>query len=282
VDSSGNAVVTGATISTNFPVTAGAIQSSLAGGYDAFVAKLNATGTAWQYVTYLGGPKDDFGYGVGVDSSGGAFVAGYTISTAFPRAGAFQPAAPNSSTVLYKSSSGGSSWHADDGGIASWPFDVVADPSSATHLIVGSQDGMYQTTDGGAHWLATATFAGQFAAGIAFSPTGSPIYAASFTSVYAGTDGGSTWNLRGTAPCAFATIAVNPSNPATLYGANGSSNLVFAPACAAKSTDGGATWTALSGLTFNFAVFGFAINPATPTTLYAATDSGLFKSTDAG
>ena len=59
VDSAGNAYVAGETESSNLPVTAGALQITLAGHSDAFVAKVNSTGTAWQYLTYLGGNRYD-------------------------------------------------------------------------------------------------------------------------------------------------------------------------------------------------------------------------------
>ena len=51
---------------------------------DAFVAKLNPSGSALVYSTYLGGSGHDDGYGIAVDSSGNAYVAGYTASTNFP------------------------------------------------------------------------------------------------------------------------------------------------------------------------------------------------------
>ncbi len=85
VDSSGNAYVTGRTASTNFR-TANAFQSALSGSLDAFVAKLNAAGTALVYSTYLGGSNVDFGFGIAVDSSGNAYVTGGTNSTDFPGA----------------------------------------------------------------------------------------------------------------------------------------------------------------------------------------------------
>ncbi|MDD3136155.1 MAG: pectinesterase family protein, partial [Methanoregula sp.] len=91
VDTSGNAYVTGYTASTNFPKTAGAFQASRAGGNDLFVTKLNADGTALVYSTYLGGTATDYGYSIAVDTSGNAYVTGYTASTNFPKtAGAFQ------------------------------------------------------------------------------------------------------------------------------------------------------------------------------------------------
>jgi beta-propeller repeat-containing protein len=91
VDSSGNAYVTGLTQSTNFP-TANAFESALSGVEDAFVAKLNATGSALVYSTYLGGSGFDVGYGIAADSSGNAYVTGVTGSTNFPTANAFQSA----------------------------------------------------------------------------------------------------------------------------------------------------------------------------------------------
>ena len=91
VDSNGNAYITGDTTSTDFPTTAGAFQTFLAGMSNAFVTKLNATGTALVYSTYLGGDASDFGRGIKIDSSGNAYVTGFTFSPNFPvTPGAFQ------------------------------------------------------------------------------------------------------------------------------------------------------------------------------------------------
>ena len=89
VDSSGNAYVTGRTGSTSFP-TANAFQAVKDGITDAFVTKLNATGSALVYSTYLGGSGDDYGRGIAVDSSSNAYVTGSTGSTNFPTANVFQ------------------------------------------------------------------------------------------------------------------------------------------------------------------------------------------------
>jgi beta-propeller repeat-containing protein len=83
VDGSGNAYVTGVTVSAaaTFPDTAGALdQSDNAGGDDAFVAKVNAAGSALVYAGFLGGSGDETGYGIAVDGSGRAFVTGSTTS----------------------------------------------------------------------------------------------------------------------------------------------------------------------------------------------------------
>jgi len=97
LDSSDNAYVTGRTYSTDFPVV-NALQSSnltSAVGGTGFVAKLNASGSALIYSTYLGGSGADAGRGIAVDSSGNAHVTGYTLSADFPvTSGAFQTTGP--------------------------------------------------------------------------------------------------------------------------------------------------------------------------------------------
>jgi hypothetical protein len=90
VDNSGNAYVTGLTESTNFP-TVNPLQQSFGGVSDAFVAKLNATGSALVYSTYLGGSGIDNGTGIAVDSSHSAYVTGYTFSADFPTMNPLQP-----------------------------------------------------------------------------------------------------------------------------------------------------------------------------------------------
>ncbi|MGP0073755.1 MAG: SBBP repeat-containing protein [Bryobacteraceae bacterium] len=92
VDPAGNAYVTGYTNSSNFPTTPGVFQPSFAGlggnscnrlG-DAFVVKLNPSGTQLIYSTYLGGSLDDAGAAIAIDAAGNAYVAGTTLSTNFP------------------------------------------------------------------------------------------------------------------------------------------------------------------------------------------------------
>ena len=91
VDGAGSAYVTGYTASTDFPTTAGAAQTTHAGEFDAFVTKLDATGSGLVYSTYLGGNSSDIGYGIAVDGAGSAYVTGGTLSTNFPTtAGAAQ------------------------------------------------------------------------------------------------------------------------------------------------------------------------------------------------
>jgi len=92
VDPSGEAFVVGDTGSTDFPVTARAFARVLSGREDAFVARLDAAGSALVYATYLGGSSDDSGHSIAVDSLGSAYVTGWTESIDFPSTpGAYDP-----------------------------------------------------------------------------------------------------------------------------------------------------------------------------------------------
>lgn len=96
VDAAGRAYVTGYTDSPDFPVK-NAAQPTLGGSTDAFVTKLNSSGTALVYSTYLGGTADDAGLSIAVDSGGRAYVSGGTNSPNFPTtANALQPVAQGS------------------------------------------------------------------------------------------------------------------------------------------------------------------------------------------
>jgi len=89
VDAEGNTYIGGYTFSTDFP-TVNPIQSFLAGEQDAFLSKFSADGQTVIYSTYLGGTGDERGEAFTVDSSGNAYIGGYTSSTDFPMANAIQ------------------------------------------------------------------------------------------------------------------------------------------------------------------------------------------------
>jgi hypothetical protein len=130
VDAAGHAYVTGDAESDDFPTTAGAVQPTRRGIADAFVAKLDPTGSALVYSTYLGGSGDDEGCGIAVDAAGHAYVTGFTGSDDFPTtARAVQPTHggiadafvakldPTGSALVYSTYLGGSGWN-DGHGIA--------------------------------------------------------------------------------------------------------------------------------------------------------------------
>lgn len=91
LDTAGNPYVTGYTDSSDFPVTAGALQTQIAGrtvdrtsykSSDAFITKLNPSGSALVYSTYLGGSSNDSAFTIAVDAAGFAYVVGYTETAA--------------------------------------------------------------------------------------------------------------------------------------------------------------------------------------------------------
>ena len=97
VDSSGNAYVIGSTPSIDFPTTNGVCQMALGGSTDTFVTRLNSTGSALVWSTYLGGSGDDVGHGIALDTNQNVYVAGGTTSMNFPTtADAFQTTHHNS------------------------------------------------------------------------------------------------------------------------------------------------------------------------------------------
>jgi hypothetical protein len=158
VDSGGNAYLTGYTTSQDFPITAGAFQAKLrpapAGSTagDAFVSKLNPTGTGLIYSTYLGGTLNLPAFAIAVDRSGNAYVAGATNSTDFPLTpGALQtyPYALDNgdwdsfltelnstgTAILYSTYFGGSgSFYGDDPDYCDCIFGLALDPSNNVYV----------------------------------------------------------------------------------------------------------------------------------------------------
>lgn len=125
VDAEGDCYVTGETFSSNFP-TANPLQPVLR-GQDIFVAKLNPSGTALLYSTYIGGSGSEVGYSIAVDAANSAYVTGYTKSNNFPTANALQPVNrggadafllklnPTGSALVYSTYLGGSAAGSGDG-----------------------------------------------------------------------------------------------------------------------------------------------------------------------
>jgi Beta-propeller repeat len=154
VDNSGDAYVAGYTESSNFPTTAGALQTTFGGSYDAFVTKLNAAGTAAVYSTFLGGSNYDQGEGIAVDGSGNAYVGGWSASANFPlTSDAFQstlvggaPAAfvaklnSSGSALIYSSFLGGNN--------SSTGYAIAVDSAGSAYLAGSTFSTNFPTTSG--------------------------------------------------------------------------------------------------------------------------------------
>ncbi len=157
VDAAGGAFVTGMTASANFPVTPGAFDTTYtgAGFSDPFVVRISPLGDALVYSTYLGGDGmfNDEGRAIAVDSTGNAYVTGWTFATDFPvTAGAFQPVrgsdwdafvtkiAPDGKTLLYSSYLGGD---ADDSG-----YGIAVDSSGRAYVTGSTSSANFPVTAG--------------------------------------------------------------------------------------------------------------------------------------
>ena len=201
IDNAGNAYVTGSTESADFPVTSGVVQSqngapTAAGATptsNAFITKLNPTGSRLIYSTYLGGTGNiqDYGSGIAVDSAGDAYVTGTASSTDFPvTTGAFQK-------VNNAATNGGNN-----------AFVAKINPTG-TALIYSTFLGGAGTANGGdgASGIALDSSNDAYVAGSAFSAD-FPVTTGAFQTVNNAATGGG--------PNAFVT-KINPAGAALVY-----------------------------------------------------------------
>ena len=153
LDTSGDAYVTGLSYSSNFPTTAGSLRTTLSGLDDAFVSKLDPSGSSLVYSTYLGGMWHDDGHGIVVDASGDVYIAGFSDSVNFPTtAGAFQTKPgggydafvsklnSTASALIYSTYVGGAN---NDFG-----YGIAVDASGNVHLTGESYSANFPTTPG--------------------------------------------------------------------------------------------------------------------------------------
>jgi hypothetical protein len=128
LDGAGNAYITGYTYSTDFPIVS-PIQTAFSdGNVHCFVSKVNPSGSALVYSTYLGGGDDrpDQATGIAVDSGGNAYVTGYTNSAKFPSVNAVQKFVGPTDVFVTKINAAGTAFaysthiggNADDEGMA--------------------------------------------------------------------------------------------------------------------------------------------------------------------
>ena len=175
VDSSGNVYIAGQTVSLNFPTTRHYKQTN-GGNIDAFVAKLNANGSALIYSTFLGGNLNDIARSIAVDNAGNAYLTGETNSGNFPVLNALHPTLTGSpsdafvaelnstgSALVYSTYLGG---HGDDGGnsiaIDNSGNAYVAGTTSSTDFpttnpLQANRSGhaIFKSTNGAGNWAAS-------------------------------------------------------------------------------------------------------------------------------
>jgi uncharacterized repeat protein (TIGR01451 family) len=296
VDASRNIYVAGQTTSLNFP-TVSPLQATNGGEADAFVAKLNANGSALVYSTFLGGFLNDTANSIAVDNAGNAYVTGETNSTNFPVLNALHPTLNGllsdafvlelnsaGSALVYSTFLGG---HSDDKGnaIAIDNFGnayIAGSTASAdfptTNPIQAIRLGhaIFKSTNAAGNWAPSdSSLAASLIIDLAFQPGNSSIiYAATDTGLFKSTDGGANWNaLPASPPFILFKLALDPVNPAIIY--------VTTNAGVFKSTDGGNSFAAINnGL--QLPVRTISVDPVTPNILYAAGGGPYFKSINGG
>ncbi|HEX6465562.1 MAG TPA: SBBP repeat-containing protein, partial [Vicinamibacterales bacterium] len=303
IDGGGNAYITGSTRSPDFPTTLGAFRTTIGRGQDGFVAKLNATGTALVYSTFLGADGLSRSNAVGVDGSGNAYIAGQTNGNSLPLAGN-TPTSPWDHAFVMKFDASGSSllfgtWIGGYGPDAATGIAVTGDGTAYVAGYTHSVDGIaapstsggspyqplpngptFKSTDGGQAFTNVNTAVStRGSAGFAIDPTDpSTVYQATLdTGVLKTTDGGADWTIHGATPGptkSIRDVAVNPATPSVLLATsvdNGNIGPIW------RSTDGAATWTEVAP----FGTF-VAFAPSNPFIAYAMHSGGIFKSVDAG
>lgn len=184
VDASGNTYITGYTSSNTFPFTPGAYDTSYnpggTFGYDAFVTKMNANGSALVYSTYLGGSSDDYGYGIALDAASNAYVTGRTYSSNFPipvgsgtlggTVDAFVTKLnPAGNQLVYSRYLGGSGTEDE------WARGIAVDAESFAYVTGFTHASNFPTTVG-AYQTSYAGNGDAFVTKLAVLGTGSPIY----------------------------------------------------------------------------------------------------------
>jgi K319-like protein/beta-propeller repeat-containing protein len=170
VDTEGNSYITGYTLSTNFPTTSGVYETSKGTFYsDAFITKLNPSGTGLIFSTYLGGSDTDRGHDIAVDNSGYIYIAGHVVTSSatigafdFPVTdGAFQTVQggrgdwfvaklnPSGSDLIYATYLGGDRCECSNlsGANSSGP-QVVVDSSGHAYIAASTTSIDFPTTDG--------------------------------------------------------------------------------------------------------------------------------------
>ena len=280
VDSQGNAYVVGFTASGSFPGTLGTIQPSKDGVSDGFITKINPTGSALVYSTFIGGNFADTALDVAIDSTGNAYVVGQTDSSqslVFPALNFSRSGEP-----LSKSVDSAGTWTPSANGLtASNTTAFAQDPVNPANMYAGTVRGLYRSTDSGANWQAVNSSPAPLTGdAIVIDPSNpSIVYVGSFNGVFKSTNAGITFTLKNTGLIitTIHSLAIDPGTPSTLYA--GTSLGIF------KSVNGGDSWAevknGISGISPR--VNEIVIDPANSNTIYIGTaNRGLFKTTNAG
>lgn len=191
---------------------------------------------------------------------------------------------------IFKSTNGGQTWQAINAGLPGLSTEhLMIDPRMPSVMYAETEAGFYKTTDGGT-WRAInagmpTLSGGQFR----FDPRSpATIYAANEGhGLYKSNDGGTIWRAltNGLTHRFIRALAVDPGNSSTLYAGGENSGDDFGyntPVFIFKSIDAGGSWRQIKVSDTGAILMTLDIDPQQPTTLYATTWAGIFKSADGG
>ena len=179
VDGSGNIYLAGYTYATDFP-TVNAAQPGPASAPDGFVTKINSSGTALIFSTFLGGSSTDYLTGVAYDSTGAAWVTGYTVSTDFPLMNATQNSygGTGDAVVAKLGATGALQFSTYLGGTGyEYGYGIAVDSANNAYVTGVTESSNFPTTSGA---LQTTISSGENAYVTKFGSTGTLVYSTFF------------------------------------------------------------------------------------------------------
>lgn len=222
---------------------------------------------------------------------------------------------------IFRSRDGGASWSRvfDTTIFGNWYPGLVIDPQSPDVVYGAMAGGVYQSTNAGESWTRAGTF--HNAVSIVIDPSDpSRLYAGTSEGLMKSRNRGATWTRVLAAD--IYNLALSPENPSTVFGTDFDASFYYnVPATLHRSTDGGTNWSRIatpliinpgslaidptrpstlyagsfgvaksedSGSTWNMAILpgqfvhDVVLDPSNPRTLYAATNTGVFRSIDSG
>jgi photosystem II stability/assembly factor-like uncharacterized protein len=190
--------------------------------------------------------------------------------------------------LLFRSDNGGSGWSAKspvDSGASNLFVPFAVDPANGDRVILGGGQ-VWETTSAGDSWTAISP-PFNFLTAVAIAPSdANTIYAGKGSTIFVTTDHGASWTQQNlpTSGLGINDIQVDPDNsqiayavPAGFFNNTGTGHHVY------RTTDGGTTWSDISGNLPNEPAWTIQIDPTTsPKRLYLGVNDGVFFSTDFG
>jgi len=283
LDSTGAVNLVGATDSTTFPTTSGAYATTHNGAYDAFVTRLDGTGSSLLWSTFLGGNANETAYALALDPSGAVAVAGNTWSTTFPTtSGAYDTTynGPSSDifVTLFDATGGSLLWSTFLGG-SDWEgaYALALGPSGAVTVAGETGSSTFPTTSGAFDTTYNGGFRDVFVTRL--DATGSSLLWSTF--------------LGGSASDGASSVALDISGAVTVAGDTQSSAFPTTPAAYSTTHNGvldafvarldgtgsSLLWSTFLGGSGVDRAYALALDPSGAVTVAGETESSSFPTT---